>query len=143
ISEAGLCPTSTTTNPGGRPRAASASTRGFSSLLMSSRTRFPSRIRGILLNHNVGRCRSVTSDVGRRRELVAQGLGGGPGVLAFHMGVEAGGDLEELAVAWFPDFEKRARVETALHGPSLVEALFEGLADRSEERRVGKECRSR
>ena len=34
---------------------ASAATRGFSSLLISSRTRFPSRIRGILLNHNLRR----------------------------------------------------------------------------------------
>src|ERR1017187_965581 len=96
---------------------------------MSSRTRFPSRIRGIPLNHNVGRCRSVTSDGGRRRELVAQALGGGPGVLAFHMGVQEGGDFEELAVARFPDLEERARVAAALQGPALVEALFERLAD--------------
>ena len=98
-------------------------------LSYSSRTRFPSRMRGILLNHNVGRCRSVAGDVGRRRELLAQALGGGPGVLAFHLGVQQGGDFEELAVARLPDLEKRARVETALHGSSLVEALFERLAD--------------
>ena len=95
----------------------------------SPRTRFPSRMRGILLNHNVGGYRSVTGDVGRRRELFAKGLGGGPGVLAFHLGVQQGGDFEELAVARLPDLEKRARVETALHGSSLVEALFERLAD--------------
>ena len=33
--------------PGGPPLAASAATRGFSSAMISSRTRFPSRMRGI------------------------------------------------------------------------------------------------
>jgi hypothetical protein len=45
------------------------------------------------------------------------------------MGVEEGGDFEELAVARFPDLEERARVEAALDGASLVEALLERLAD--------------
>jgi hypothetical protein len=45
------------------------------------------------------------------------------------MGVQEGGDFEEFAVARFPDLEKRARVEAALHWASLVEALFERLAD--------------
>jgi hypothetical protein len=45
------------------------------------------------------------------------------------MSVQEGGDFEELAVSRFPDLEERARVETALQGPALVEALFERLAD--------------
>ena len=61
--------------------------------------------------------------------MLAEALGGGTGVLAFDAGIQLGGDFEELAVAGFPDFEKGAGVETAFDRTSLVEALFEGLAD--------------
>src|ERR1039458_2249826 len=71
ISEPGLCPASTTASPGARQRATNASTRGFSSLRMASRTRIPSRICGILLNHNVvelreGRDREISPIPGNR-----------------------------------------------------------------------------
>jgi hypothetical protein len=61
--------------------------------------------------------------------LLAETLGGSPGVLRLHPGVQLGGDFEELAVAGFPNLEKRAGVETTLYRPSLVEALFERLTD--------------
>jgi hypothetical protein len=61
--------------------------------------------------------------------LLTEALGGSAGVLAFDAGIQLGGDIEELAVAGFPDFEKGAGVETAFHRTSLVEALFEGLAN--------------
>jgi hypothetical protein len=62
-------------------------------------------------------------------ELLAESLGGGAGVLAFDAGMELGGDFEELAIAGFPDFEEGTGVEAAFDRASLVEALFEGLAD--------------
>jgi urea transporter len=61
--------------------------------------------------------------------LVAEALGGGASVLAFDAGIQLGGNFEELAVAGLPDFEKGAGVETAFDGTSLIEAIFEGLAD--------------
>ena len=83
MSDAGLCPASTTASPGARQRATNASTRGFSSLIMASRTRIPSRICGISFNHNVldlrqGRMgtRHETEDV----HSVRMPQWGGPGI---------------------------------------------------------------
>jgi hypothetical protein len=59
--------------------------------------------------------------------LFAQAFGRGARVLALEVGVEFAGDLEELAIAGLPDFEKRAGIEAAVDGSALVETLLEGL----------------
>jgi hypothetical protein len=62
-------------------------------------------------------------------ELLAEALRSGAGIVAFDLRVQLGGDFEELPVPGFPDLEKRAGVETSFDRASLVEALFEGLAN--------------
>jgi hypothetical protein len=71
----------------------------------------------------------VACDGGSGGELAAKAFGGRPGVVAFQLGVEFTGDFKELAIAGLPDFQERARVETARHRTALVEALFKRLAD--------------
>src|SRR3954469_16818947 len=124
---AGWLPTRTTASPGGRPLSSNATTRGFSSFLMSSRTRFPSRIRGILLNHNLRRSRAVPVDRRGGLELGGQALGGGPRSRAFQLLVQFGRDLEELAIPRLPDLQKRPRVQPAFYRTALVQLLFERL----------------
>src|SRR5215813_4740859 len=106
---AGLLPTRTTASPGGRTLAARAAMRGVSSLLISSRTRFPSRIRGILLNHNLRGCRAVPPHRGRRLELRAQRFRGQLRFLTFKLAVQFGRDLQEFPVSRLPNLEERAR----------------------------------
>src|SRR5215472_2490718 len=94
--------------------------RGFSSALISSRTRFPSRIRGILLNHNVRRERSAPHQQGLRRRAR---------LIPLDLCVQFGSDLQGLAVARLPDLEKRPWIEAPLHRAAPVELFLEGLAD--------------
>src|SRR5262245_40469676 len=103
--------------------------RGFSSFLISSRTRFPSRSRGILLNHNLRRAGTVPMDRARGLELRPQRFGRGTGLLPFQLLMKFRGNVEEFAIAGLPDFEKRTRIETAFNGSAAVEAVFERLAD--------------
>src|SRR5215471_16723861 len=110
---AGSLPTSTTASPGGRPLAARAAIRGFSSFLISSRTRFPSRIRGILLNHNVRGCGSMPINRLPGFELRAQRLRRGTGLLPFELLVKLCRDFQKFAIARLPDLQKRPRIEPA------------------------------
>src|SRR5262245_53490896 len=119
---AGFSPTNTTASPGGRPLPASAAMRGFNSALISSRTRFPSRIRGIFFNHNLRRCGPLAMEL--RTKVRAQCFGGRSGFLPFELLVQFRGDIEELAIPRLPDLQERARIETALHRAPLIEALL-------------------
>src|SRR5215472_9163660 len=94
--------------------------RGFSSALISSRTRFPSRIRGILLNHNVRRERAAPREQGLRRRAR---------LIALDLRVQFGSDLQKPAVARLPDLEKRPWIEAPFHRAAPVELFLEGLAD--------------
>ena len=62
-------------------------------------------------------------------ELLAQTLRGSFSVLAFHLRVQLRRDFEKLAVAGLPDLQERAGIQTPFHRTSLVEALFERLAN--------------
>jgi hypothetical protein len=86
-------------------------------------------MRGISLNHNVGGCRTVALHGGGCGELLAETLGNRAGVPGLHLRVQLRGHFEKLSVAGFPYLEKRTGVQTAFHRTSLVEALFERLAD--------------
>src|SRR5215471_9450236 len=127
---AGFSPTRTTASPGGRLIAASAAIRGFSSFLMSSRTRFPSRTRGILLNHNVRGSGSVTMNRRIGIELRAQGFSRRLRFPALESLVQIRRNREEFAVTRLPDFEERTRIETPFDRPAPVQTLLKRLADK-------------
>ena len=50
-------------------------------------------------------------------------------ILAFQHGVQLRSHLQEFSVARLPDFQKRPRIEPALHGTALMQAILEFLAD--------------
>jgi hypothetical protein len=39
------------------------------------------------------------------------------------------GNLQELAIAWLPNLQKRARIETAGNGATAIQLFFECLAN--------------
>src|SRR3954447_24337521 len=96
---------------------------------MSSRTRFPSRICDIPLNHNVRGTGSMTMQGNRGIEAGTQRFGGRTRIFAFELLMQSGGDLEEFAVARLPNLEEWPRVQAAFQRAALVEAFLKGLAD--------------
>src|SRR5262249_48963315 len=95
----------------------------LSSFLMSSRTRFPSRIRGILLNHNLRGNGTVTMNSRAGFELRPQGFRRSARFMAFQLLMQLGRDLQKFPVSRLPDFEKRARVQPALDWSAAIQAL--------------------